>query len=126
MVETYFNVLGLDKQVFNFGSIHETLHFSAERKERHLRIVNGIGSGKQVYSFIVDKGHMNGNEIHTIFDNGIIVIRNERTNLLITELIARPGQIRRYWEERNLALPIEIYRIIAIASEHQRKGYNQW
>lgn len=126
MVESYFNVLGLDKQVFDFSSIHETLHFNCERKERHMRIVNVIGSGKQLYSFIVDKGHINGNEIHTIFDNGIIVIRNERTNLLITELIARPGQLRRYWEERNLALPIEIYRIISIAREHQIKGYNHW
>lgn len=126
MVESIFNVLGLDKQVFDFGSIHETLHFSAERRERHLHIVNVIGSGKQVYSFIVDKGHINGNEIHTIFSNGIIVIRNQRTNLLITELIARPGQLRRYWEKRNLAIPIEIYCLIDIARERKIKGYNKW
>ena len=45
---------------------------------------------------VVNKGHKNGNEIHIIYNNGIIKIYNERTCKFITVLIARAPQIERY------------------------------
>ena len=123
-MENSINVLGFDKCPFDFSTIHETLHFSKERAARHLNILTLLGTGKHIYSFVVDKGHWNGAEIHSVFSNGVIVIRNQRTNLLITELVARPGQIRRYWEEQCKAMPVEIWALMEKARQNQIKGYN--
>ena len=73
-------------------------HYSNDRQNRE-RIINTIGIGKVVDSFIVDRNHPNGAERHEITDTGIIVIYNNRTNKMITKLIARPGQIRRYYKD---------------------------
>lgn len=51
---------------------------------------------KVVKIAVVNKGHANGNEIHVIFNNGIIKVYNERTRKFITVLIARVPQIERY------------------------------
>lgn len=123
-METMFSILGMENGQFDFRSIHKTLHFSIDRSERHLKVLSLLGVGRHLYSFIVDKGHVNGAEIHSIFSNGVIVIRNRRTNLLITELIARPGQIRRYWEIQGKALPCEMWVVMEKAKQNQVKGYN--
>ena len=44
---------------------------------------------------VVNKGHENGNEIHVIFNNGIIKVYNARTRKFITVLIARVPQVER-------------------------------
>lgn len=72
-------------------------HYKEERESREQIISTIIGYGKIVNSFRVDKGHPNGAEIHKISDTGIITIYNERTHKLITKLIARPNQIKRYY-----------------------------
>jgi len=73
-------------------------HYTIDRQERE-RIIQTIGIGKVVASFVVDRGHKNGAEIHQITDTGIIVIYNQHTKKMITKLIARPGQIRRYYKD---------------------------
>ena len=73
-------------------------HYTNDRQRRE-QIINQIGIGKVVASFIVDRGHVNGAERHEITNTGIIVIYNNRTNKMITKLIARPGQIKRYYKE---------------------------
>ena len=73
-------------------------HYIDDRVDRENRI-EIIGQGKAVAKFIVDRGHRNGPEIHEITDTGIINIYNERTKKLVTKLIARPGQIRRYFKD---------------------------
>ena len=70
-------------------------HYNRDRVMRE-RLIKEIGIGKEIATFRVDRGHVNGAELHTITTNGIIVIRNERTNKMITKLIARPNQIKRY------------------------------
>ena len=45
---------------------------------------------------VVDKGHANGNEIHVVYNNGVVKIYNEHTRKFITVLIARVPQIERY------------------------------
>lgn len=93
-------------------------HYTEERKSRE-ELINKIGIGKVVDSFIIDKGHKNGPERHEITTTGIIIIYNAKTNKLITKLIARVGQIKRYYKEENA--PKEIIRQ---ARKHTELGYN--
>lgn len=122
MKRTAFNVIR-QIQTVDITNLVNTNHNINERTSRTNNIINIIGGfGKPVRSFIVDTQHPNGNEIHTITDNGIIVIQNQNTKKLITSLIARPNQIKRYFT----TIPTEIYKIINIAEEHHKKGYNLW
>lgn len=73
-------------------------HYSQDRRNREDCIRRRIGYGIVIAKFLVDRGHANGAEIHEITDTAIINVYNERTHKLITKLIARPGQIRRYYE----------------------------
>ncbi len=90
-------------------------HYTDDRKIRE-ELIQRIGLGKEIGTFRVDKGHPNGAELHTVTDTGIIIIRNERTHKMVTKLIARPNQIKRYGiKDKNL---------IEIARKHQILGYN--
>lgn len=75
-------------------------HYLTDRAARET-IVNQIGMGKVIDKFVVDRHHRNGAEIHEITDTGIIIIYNQRTKKMITKLIARPGQIKRYYTNGN-------------------------
>lgn len=110
----------------DFDVLIETAHWNDERKSRHEKIKENIGEGKFISSFIVDTGHPHGDEIHTIFDNGMILIQNADTGRLVTELIARPEQVKRYWEKLGKGYPIEIYKFLSLTSFHRRKKWNQW
>ena len=90
-------------------------HYNRDRIIRE-KLIQQIGIGKEIKTVEVDKGHPNGAELHTITTNGIIIIKNARTKKMITKLIARPNQIRRYG--------IEDKKVIEIAREHQILGYN--
>lgn len=96
-------------------------HYTNDRKERE-KLINEIGNGNIIKTVVVDRGHKNGAEIHTLSDTGIITIFNQRTKKLITKLIARPGQIRRYFKE-NETIP---NGLIEIALNHQRMAYNYY
>jgi hypothetical protein len=95
-------------------------HYVKDRVERE-RLIKTIGIGKEVATFKVDKGHPNGPELHTITSTGIIIIRNARTHKLVTKLIARPNQIRRYFDKETEI----VKKLILIAEIHQKRGYNQ-
>lgn len=103
-----------------------TAHFSLDRQERHNKIVRIIGEGIAIATFRVDKGHRNGYELHHIYSNGIIVIQNERTRKIITEIVARPTQISRYWELSKEEMPKSLFAVLALARIHQKNGYNYW
>lgn len=98
-----------------------TKHYHNDRKNRINFIKNVLGIGNVVDNFVVDKGHPNGAEIHSITDNGIIIIQNYNTKKLVTMLIARPQQIKRYYIAENKTIPLDIIRV---AYEHQIKHYN--
>lgn len=100
--------------------ISTTLHWK-ERQSRNEFIRSKIGIGMPIRTFKWDKGHPNGPELHTITDNGVIIVRNERTGKLITTLIARPGQIHRYYKSVNESASTYL---INIALEHTRDGYH--
>lgn len=118
--------------------MERTNHFNNDRQQREKFIEEIIGqNGNVVASFLVDKGHWNGKEIHTVLDNGIIEITNQRTGKLVTKLIARVGQLNRYLEGWNgqvektfnangeevssVVFPRYLWRK---AASNARKGYN--
>lgn len=66
-------------------------HYNQDRDWREYLISTVIGEGNIVDSFVVDKGHRNGPEIHSVTDTGIIIIYNKKSGKMVTKLIARPG-----------------------------------
>lgn len=110
--DNMFDVLSMLPEPVDFTEALSTSHWNNDRSMRSQRY-DEESKGEGVYSFIVDTGHPNGFEIHTITDKAFIVIQNERTERLITILAARPGQIKRYWRNRNQRLPNDsIFRTI--------------
>ena len=93
-------------------------HYTTDRKRRE-EIIQMIGEGSEIKRVVLDKGHRNGAEIHVISSTGIVTIYNQRTKKLITKLIARPGQIRKYWKDEEA--PAEL---LQIARQHQKMNYN--
>ena len=91
-------------------------------KNRILRenLINLIGEGYLVDEFIVDKGHRKGPERHCITSTGIVNIFNQCSGKLVTRLIARPGQIKRYYGE----YPPQW--LIDIATVHVKQGLNNF
>ena len=94
-------------------------HYLTDRSKREA-LIKTIGEGKIIATFTVDKHHRNGPELHSITDTGIIIIRNKRTKKMVTKLIARPQQIRRYFKTVNA----EVEKIIKLAQKHTNLGYN--
>ena len=72
---------------------------------------------KVVKIAVVNKGHKNGNEIHIIYNNGIIKIYNARTRKFITVLIARVPQVERYKIKITKTMRNKI-------KSHIKQGYN--
>ena len=99
-----FRVLRQLPNPIDFSQAEHTAHWGVDRSERS-EAYNLRTKGEPVYSFIVDTGHPNGNEIHTITNRAYIIIQNEKTKKVITVLAARPQQIKRYWENQGRELP---------------------
>ena len=100
-------------------------HYRKKRYKREKLIEKYLGGdGNVVDSFIVDRGHANGDEIHEIRDNGLIIIFNRNTKKLVSKLIARPQQIKRYYNTNGREPPKEIENILHLAELHERLGYN--
>ena len=74
-------------------------------------------SAKVVKIAVVNKGHANGEEIHVVYNNGVVKIYNERTHKFITVLIARVPQIERYNVKVTKAMRKKI-------NTHIKQGYN--
>ena len=51
---------------------------------------------KVVKIAVVNKGHKNGEEIHVVYNNGVVKVYNAHTRKFITVLIARVPQVERY------------------------------
>ena len=96
-----------------------SFHYTTERELRE-EVVRNIGEGKIIKTVTIDKGHPAGPELHILSDTGIITIKNARTKKMITKLIARPGQIKRYYNN-NETIP---QGLIELAIQHQRMGLN--
>lgn len=111
-------------------SASNTSHNSSERAGRN----NNIGSyevehpGTPRDLFMVDRGHADGKEIHVVKSNAIVEIFNydkliKGQSSLVTKLIARPPQIRRYYDWCNMKAPDFILKL---AAENEKAGFNNW
>ena len=101
-------------------------HYKNERCSREDFIKERLGGdGRVVDSFIIDKGHIKGLERHDITDNGIIIIYNAVSKKLISKLIARPQQIKRYYKYTGRQPPEEYKSVLKLAKLHEILGYNK-
>ena len=80
------------------GRICECAHFRLDRRGRLDRIRHSV----------VDTGHPAGCEIHALTDTGVVVVVNARSHRLVTMLVARPAQVRRYYEPFGEEVPKEL------------------
>ena len=101
-----------------FKACGNTSH--ALKRSKRLQVAERLiyeESAKVLKIAVVNKGHENGNEIHIIYNNGIIKVYNERTHKFITVLIARAPQIERY----NIQVTKAMRKKINL---HIKNGYN--
>ena len=111
-----FELLGY---IDNFTTCGKTSHVVTRSKR--LQIAERLiieESAKVVKIAVVNKGHKNGNEIHLVYNNGVVKVYNERTRKFITVLIARVPQIERYKVKVTKTMRNKI-------KSHIAKGYNQ-
>lgn len=87
-----------------------TSHLKKSRKKRLNKAMEFNKGAKINQSFVVDKGHPDGPEIHSVTDNGIIFIINANTKRFITVLLARPNQIRRLYKACKIKPPKNMMR----------------
>ena len=102
----------------NFKACGNTSH--ALNRSKRLQVAERLiieESAKVLKIAVVDKGHANGNEIHIIYNNGIVKVYNERTHKFITVLIARVPQIERYQIKVTKTMRNKI-------ESHVARGYN--
>ena len=102
----------------NFTAGGKTSH--AVNRSKRLQIAERLiieESAKVVKIAVVNKGHANGDEIHIIYNNGIVKIYNANTRRFITVLIARVPQIERYKIKVTRTMRKKI-------NLHIKQGYN--
>ena len=87
-------------------------HYENDRIKRETLIAT-IGQGKVVYRFTVD--HKGKKQIHEVTDHAIIIVRDCKTGKVITKLIARAPQIKRYFPEGQY--PVDL---VKLAKEHEK------
>lgn len=110
-----FELLGY---IETFTACGQTSH--AVKRSKRLQIAKRLiieESAKVVKIAVVNKGHKNGEEIHVIYNNGIIKIYNARTRKFITVLIARVPQVERYKIKVTKTMKNKI-------KSHIKQGYN--
>ena len=89
-----FKLLGY---IETFKACGKTSH--AANRSKRLRVAERLiyeESAKVLKIAVVNKGHANGNEIHLVYNNGVVKVYNENTRKFITVLIARVPQVERY------------------------------
>ena len=102
----------------NFKASGNTSH--ALNRSKRLQVAERLiieESAKVVKIAVVNKGHANGNEIHIVYNNGVVKVYNEHTRKFITVLIARVPQVERY----NIKVTKAMRKKINL---HIAKGYN--
>lgn len=102
----------------NFKAGGNTSH--ALNRSKRLQVAERLiieESAKVIKLAVVNKGHKNGNEIHIVYNNGVVKVYNEHTRKFITVLIARVPQIDRYKVKVTKTMRNKI-------ESHIAKGYN--
>lgn len=102
----------------NFTTCGNTSHVVNRSKRLQVaqRLINEEGA-KVIKIAIVNRRHVDGNEVHVIYNNGIIKIYNANSRKFITVLIAREPQIKRYQIKITKTMRKKI-------DAHVAQGYN--
>ena len=102
----------------NFTTCGNTAHVVNRSKRLQIaqRLINEE-CAKVCKIAVVNKGHNNGNEVHVIYNNGIIKIYNANSHRFITVLIARIPQVERYQIKITKTMRKKI-------NTHVAQGYN--
>ena len=101
-----------------FTASGQTSH--AVNRSKRLQVAERLiieESAKVVKIAVVNKGHKNGNEIHIVYNNGVVKIYNANSRKFITVLIARVPQIERYKVKVTKTMRKKI-------NLHIKNGYN--
>lgn len=93
----------------------KTVHESTREKRRNQALA--FGDFEVLNSYVVDTGHPAGLELHTITTTAVVIIANMQKQQVITYLIARPQQLKRYG--------IKDKNILKLAEEHKIYNYNE-
>ena len=102
----------------NFTTYGNTMHVVNRSKRLQIaqRLINEE-SAKVCRIAVVNKGHKDGNEVHVIYNNGVVKIYNANSHKFITVLIAREPQIERYQIKVSKTMRKKI-------NTHVANGYN--
>lgn len=102
---------------------NQTNHYKNKRYKREKFINEHLcGDGHVIDSFIVNRNHPNGEEVHCVTDHAVIIIFNKNSGKLCTKLLARKNQIKRLYQGVNEQPP---RWLLELAMEHERLGYNK-
>lgn len=102
---------------------NQTKHYNNERYNREKFIKKRLhGDGKIIDSFIVDRNHPMGKEIHCVTDTGLIIVYNACSKKLVTKLIARPQQLKNLYQNDNRKVP---KYLLNLAYWHNTLHYNE-
>lgn len=111
-----FEIIGC---IDNFITCDNTSHVM--KRSKRLQIAQRLISeerAKICKIAIVNKGHENGNEVHVIYNNGVIKVYNANSHRFITVLIARKPQMERYQIKVTKTMLKKI-------NAHVTQGYNE-
>ena len=105
----------------------DSYHLLNHRIDRSNKIRFQLPPGKELCRNVVDRGHPNGPEEFVLLDNGVIEVYNARTQKHITDLIARPGQIKSRMGQTFFKLPFRVQKsVLDKARENETLGRNNW
>ena len=101
-----------------FKACGQTSHVA--KRSKRLQVAERLiieESAKVLKIAVVNKGHANGEEVHVVYNNGVVKVYNERTCKFITVLITRVPQNERY----NIKVTKAMRKKINL---HIKNGYN--
>ena len=102
---------------------NQTNHYKNKRYRREKFINECLcGDGHVIDSFVVDKGHKDGLERHDITDTGLIIVYNLESKKLVTKLIARENQVKRYYQNVDRNPP---KWLLELCKWHNSLNYNR-
>lgn len=102
---------------------NQTNHYKNKRYKREKFISKHLyGDGNVIDSFIVDRNHPMGKEVHCVTDTGLIIVYNATSQKLVTKLIARPQQLKNLYQSVNKKVP---KYLLDLAYWHNTLHYNE-
>ena len=111
-----FQIIGYIDKFTTYGNTQHVI-MRSKRAQIAQRLINEE-SAKVCKIAIVNRGHINGYEIHIVYNNGVVKVYNQATSKYITCLIARLPQITRYGIKPTKTMQAKVKRHVAL-------GYNE-